>query len=155
MSDSSDTPQNESRQRAGSLDWCSWPLRDDRVRAATVIFGLLLTAVLVGFLSGRAFLGILAAGAIVLSMWRFFLPVAFEADHRGLSQRLLGRRRYIPWKAVKRHQICTAGVLLLSQRDDDRMAPLRGLYVPCDQNRQQLLDLLENYSVEAEHGQAS
>jgi len=149
MSTKTENSRTAARKGAASLDWRSWPLREDSLRAAAVIVGILLAAVLVGLLSGRALLGLAAAVAIGISMWRFFLPVVFEADHHGLSQRILGRHRHIPWKAVKRHRVCASGVLLFSQRDDDRMAPLRGIYVPWSQNRRRLLDLLDLHLADA------
>ena len=144
MSDHAGTQPEYAEEALPVLSWQSWPLREDRLRAALVLLGVLAAAVLVGWSCGRASLGLLAAGAIAVSMWRFFLPVCFEADHRGLSQWLFGRRRHIPWAVVSHHQICAAGVLLLSQVDD-HLAPLRGLYVPCADHREELLDLVDRH----------
>ncbi len=149
MTDQATALRTLAEQSTPPLGWRSWPLREDRAHAAMVLLGVLLVGVLVSLLSGRVFLGGLAAGVVALSMWRFFLPVVFEIDHRGLNQWLLGRRRHIPWTAVKRHQVCTAGVLLLSQKDEDRMCPLRGLYVPWSEHRQELLDFIEYHAAEA------
>jgi hypothetical protein len=145
MSDHAGTQPDYAVEALPVLSWQSWPLREDRLRAALVLLGVSAAAVLVGWSCGRASLGLLAAGAIAVSMWRFFLPVLFEADHRGLSQWLFGRRRYIPWSAVARHQICAAGVLLLLQVDDDHLAPLRGLYVPWADHHEELLGLVDQH----------
>ena len=145
MSDHAGTQPEYAEEALPVLSWQSWPLREDRLRAALVLLGVLAAAVLVGWSCGRASLGLLAGGVIAVSMWRFFLPVLFEADHRGLSQWLFGRRRYIPWAVVARHQVCTAGVLLLLQVDDDHLAPLRGLYVLWANHREELLGLVDQH----------
>ena len=145
MSDHAGTQPDYAEEALPTLSWQSWPLREDRLPSALVLLGVSAAAVLVGWSCGRASLGLLAAGAIAVSMWRFFLPVVFEADHRGLSQWLFGRRRHIPWAAVARHQICAAGVLLLWQVDDDHLAPLRGFYVPWADHREELLGLVDQH----------
>lgn len=150
MSDHADTQSQHAEEDLPTLSWQSWPLREDRLPSALVLLGVSAAAVLVGWSCGRASLGLLAAGAIAVSMWRFFLPVVFEADHRGLSQWLFGRRRHIPWAVVARHQVCAAGVLLLWQVDDDHLAPLRGFYVPWADHREELLGLV-NQHLRAEH----
>jgi hypothetical protein len=122
-----------------SLRWRSWPVCDHAVRAAAVVIGLLAAAVAVGWLSGRAYLGLLALAALAAALWRFFLPVAFELSGKGVDQELLGRRRRFPWHVIRRYEICSAGVLLLPDEDRSAMAPFRGLYLPWATHRDEVL----------------
>ena len=74
-----------------------------------------------------------------LSLWRFFLPVTFELNAEGVEQSLLGWQRRIPWAAIHRYEICKAGVLLFSQADRCPIDVMRGLYLPWEEHRDEVL----------------
>jgi hypothetical protein len=115
-----------------------------------VMVGLLAAAVAVGWLSGRAYLGLLALAAMAAALWRFFLPVVFELSGKGVSQQFLGRQRQIPWQAIRRYEVCSAGVLLLPDEDHSAMAPFRGLYLPWTTHREEVLAHLRHHVDRAE-----
>ena len=75
------------------IRWRSWPVRDEPGRGLLVTIGLVTLTVAIGWLSGEVYLALAALAALVVALWRFFLPVAFELSGEGVDQRLLGRRR--------------------------------------------------------------
>lgn len=127
------------------IRWRSWPVRDDAVRGLLVVAGLLIAAVLIGWLSGQAYLGLAALAALVVALWRFFLPVVFELGGDGVDQRFFGRRRRIPWQAIRRWEVRSAGVLLLPDEDRSAMASFRGLYLPWTTHRDEVLAHVRHY----------
>ncbi len=114
-------------------------MRDDTIRTALVIGGLLLAGVAIWLLTGRTYLAVLALAALAAALWRFFLPVVFELGEEGVSQSFLGRQRRIPWRAIGRYEVCAAGVLLLPDEDRSMMAPFRGLYIAFGNRRDEIL----------------
>ncbi len=120
-------------------------MRDDTVRASSLVVGLLVGAVLIRWLSGQTYLALMAVIALAVALWRFFLPVEFELNERGIDQRVFGRRRHVPWQAVQRYEVCSSGVLLLPDEDRSPMAPFRGLYLPWSDRRSEVLALVGHY----------
>ncbi len=118
---------------------------DDAARTALVVIGLLAAAVLVRWLSGQTHLAVMALIALAAALWRFFLPVEFELSERGVDQQIFGRRRRIPWQAIQRCEVGSAGVLLLPDEDRSGMAPFRGLYLPWSGRRGEVLTLIGHY----------
>jgi len=138
---SSTTEQNASPPEPPPVPirWRSWPLRDDMPRSSAVLAGLLAAGLLAGWLSGRAYLALLAMAALAAALWRVLLPVDFELNNEGVHQWVFGRYRRIPWRAVGRYEICRTGILLLPQPDDTALASFRGLYLPFQGHREEIL----------------
>jgi hypothetical protein len=103
------------------------------------------TAPCVAQLTGRSYLGAFALTALALSLWRFFLPVLFELNAGGVHQRILGRRRHVPWKSIHRCEIFADGVLLLPMADRCALDALRGLYLPWGGHRDEVLANVRYY----------
>ena len=118
-----------------------------------MVVGLLMAGVGVGWLSGEVYLGLAALAALAVALWRFFLPVVFELSEKGVDQRLLGRQRRIPWEAIGRHEVRSAGVLLLPHDDRSAMAPMRGLYLPWASRRDEVLAHVRHYLEHPERSQ--
>ena len=138
-------PTFHTQQSPPPLRWRSWPLRDAPVRALLVLGGLLVAGLAVGWFSGRVSLSLLAVAALAASLWRFFLPVVFELGGDGVDQWVFRRQRHIPWQAVRRYEICLAGVLLLPHEDLSAMAPFRGLYLPWTTHHDEVLAQVRHY----------
>ncbi len=139
-------PQPEVPQEPPApVRWRSWPAGERLARALAVVVGLLITVVVVGWLSGEAYLGLLAVAALVVALWRFFVPVVYELSGKGVDQRVLGRHRRIPWQAIRRWEVRSAGVLLLPHEDRSAMAPFRGLYLPWGAHREEVLAQVRHY----------
>jgi len=79
---------------------------------------------------GQWYMTLAAAVALIVSSWRYFMPVEFELNEQGVHQWCLGRRRSIPWHAIRGHRECISGVLLLPDDDHSLLASFRGLFVP-------------------------
>ncbi|MHC4178687.1 MAG: hypothetical protein ACYSWU_14345 [Planctomycetota bacterium] len=127
------------------IRWRSWPVRDDTGRGLLLVIGLLITAAAVGWLSAQVYLGLAALAALLMALWRFFLPVVFELSGEGVDQRLFGRQRRIPWQAIRRWEVRSAGVLMLPHEDRSAMAPFRGLYLPWTTHRDEVLAHVRHY----------
>lgn len=96
-------------------------------------------------LTGRIYLAVMAGAALAISLWRFFAPVTFELNADGVCQWALGRNWQIPWRAVHRYEVFADGVLLLPLADRCAIDALRGLYVPCNGHRDEVLANLTYY----------
>ena len=138
-------PSAMSPPPSAPLRWQSWPVRDDALRALLMAIGLLALGVAVRWLSGHTHLAVLAVLAVAAAAWRFFVPVTFELGETGVDCWIFGRRRHVPWEAIRRHEVGPDGVLLF--RDDARspLAPLRGLFIPWGTHRDEVLALFRRY----------
>jgi hypothetical protein len=145
MSNPSEGQPTISPEPPPPIRWRSWPVRDGGVRGLIVLIGLLIVAVVAGWLSGKAYMGLAALAALVVALWRFFLPVVFQLSREGVDQRLFGRQRCIPWHAIRRYEVRSAGVLLLPQEDRSAMAAFRGLYLPWTTHRDEVLAHVRHY----------
>jgi hypothetical protein len=128
-----------------SIVWRSWPLRDSFAGAASTLALLIAAGSGVRWITGQTHLAVLAVAVLVLALWRFFLPTAFELSSEGVSQWLLGRRRRIPWRAIRRYEICSSGVLLLPRADACPIDACRGLYLPWGPHRHEVLAHVRYY----------
>ena len=122
-----------------SLRWRSWPLRDEPLRASLVVLGLVAAGAILITCGVAAHMALLAVLALAITLWRIFVPVAFELNADGVNQTLLGQRRQLPWSAVRRYEVNAAGVLLLPHADRCSMDFFRGLYLPWNRHREELL----------------
>ncbi len=127
------------------LQWRSWPLVKSPARAAAVLAGIAAVGVLVWASVGSVPLALLAAAAMTASLWRFFLPVTFALSEQGVDQQVYGRRRRIPWRAIRRYQVGSAGVLLVPHGERTVMAPFRSLYLPWENHCDEVLAFMRHY----------
>ena len=140
-----DYPSPPAQAPPAAIRWQSWPLREHPLRTALVALGLLAVGVVVGWLTGRAHLAVLAVAALAVSAWRLFVPVVFELGEAGIDRRILGRRRHIPWEAIHRHEVGPDGLLLLADEDRSPLCHLRALYVPWGAHAAEVLAQLRHY----------
>lgn len=128
-----------------TLTWRCWPAREHAVGTLIVLAGLAAAGAGVRLLTGQTHLALFAVGVLGLALWRFFLPVAFELNPEGVDQWLLGRHRRVHWTAVRRYEVCSAGVLLLPFADRSAMDAFRGLYLPWGDHREAVLFQVRYY----------
>lgn len=126
-----------------SVRWRVWPLLDQPTRGVWVLAAAAFAGLLANWATGRPQLGVLVSLVLIAAVWRFFLPTSFELDRNGLNHRRLGHRRRISWKAIRGHEHCKAGVLLLPHTDACPMDHLRGIYLPWGENRAEVLAHIE------------
>jgi hypothetical protein len=128
-----------SRDPPPPVQWRCWPLRDKPWASIVVLSGLLAAGMGVRGLCAETHLAVLAAAALGLAMWRFFVPTWFELNEGGVHQWVLGRHRRIPWDRIFCHEVRATGVLLLPRADACPMDAFRGLYLPWGERRGDVL----------------
>ncbi|MBN2294457.1 MAG: hypothetical protein JXM70_18655 [Pirellulales bacterium] len=122
-----------------SARWRVWPLIDQPVWGVGLLVATTFVGLVTYWITGRPQLALLAIVVIAAAMWRFFLPTSFQLDRNGLEQIRFGYRRRVPWKSIRRHERCQTGVLLLPHSDDCPLDRLRGLFLPWNDNREEVL----------------
>jgi hypothetical protein len=131
-----------------SVQLVNWPLRDDGVRAWLMVTMFLAVAVVAASISRSPSMGLVVFAALALAAWRLWIPVRFEFSSNGVVQTVLGRRRRIPWAEFDRYEIRRHGVLLLADAETTPLGALRGLFVRWQNQRDELLELL-NFFINA------
>jgi hypothetical protein len=127
------------------IRWRSWPVARSPARSGLILLGVVMLGLLVWVSVGSWPLGLLAAAALVVTLWRFFTPVAFGLSEHGVDQWVYGRRLRIPWRAIRRYQVCSAGVLLVPHGERTIMAPFRSLYLPWEGHCDEVLAYMRHY----------
>ncbi|MDZ7616905.1 MAG: hypothetical protein U1E05_07875 [Patescibacteria group bacterium] len=127
------------------IRWRTWPLARSIKRSAALLLGIVAVALLVQVTVGSWSLALLALGAICVSLWRFLTPVTFGLSEHGVDQWIYGRRLRIPWRAIRRYQVCMAGVLIIPHGERTVMAPFRGLYLPWEGHCDEVLAYMHHY----------
>jgi len=127
------------------IRWRSWLLVRSPVRAAAVLLGVVAVGLVVWTATGSWLLGFLAPAAVLITLWRFFIPVTFGLNEHGVDQWVYGRRVRIPWRAIRSYQVCTAGVLLVPHSERTIMAPFRSLYLPWEGHQDEVLAYMRHY----------
>jgi hypothetical protein len=125
-----------------AVRWRSWPMVDSPLWTLIVLVGLVAVWLGVQQQTDSPQLASLSAGAIVLAMWKFFLPVTYELNGQGVHRWILGRHRRVLWATILAHQTCSSGVLLLPCADASPIDALRGLFVPWGAHRDEVARLI-------------
>ena len=123
-----------------SLRWRVWPAFEQPVRGALILFGLAFAGLIAQLVTGSPQLGFLVSAVLMAAIWRFFLPTSFELDRKGINQRHFGHSRRVPWKAIRHHERCDEGVLLLPHADVCPLDRLRGLFLPWGDYRRKVIE---------------
>jgi hypothetical protein len=80
-----------------------------------------------------------------LATWRYWLPVDFDLDASGITQRL-GRRRWrIPWTSVGGYTLRPQGVALWPTGADGLAAAARAIVIPWNGQRDALLAAIADH----------
>lgn len=123
----------------------NWPLRDDGPWAMLAVTLVLAVALGAMILSASPATGLLALLALVLAMWRLWIPVTFEFSPHGMTQEVLGRRRRIAWRSIGGYRVVRRGVWLLPHASELRIAAPRSLFVRGGPQLDTLLAVLAFY----------
>ena len=123
--------------------WRSWPLGDGGRQVWLLATVLAIVAAVVISTTGSPRWMTVSVVLVAAAAWRIFVPVVFELNALGVSQHLLGRIRRIPWSAIEYARIGREGVFF--SLDGAPLADLRGLYVPWESRRHEVLALVEYY----------
>jgi hypothetical protein len=107
--------------------------------------GLAAAGAVVHWLTGRTHLAVLAILVLALSLWQFFVPAGYEMDVRGVERRLFGRRRRIPWAAIRRYMIGRGGVTIVRHGDGRPTDALLATHLPWGNRREEVLGQIRYY----------
>jgi len=135
------------RQAPEEVTIDDWPLRDRPMGASlavTLAAGLAWLAV---WATGNVVVGAAIGVALLLTLWRTWLPMRYQLGSGGIVQTVLGWRRRIPWMAIRRYEPRSDGVLLFSDAAVVGFAPLRGLYLHCGGKREAVIAQLQHHLV--------
>lgn len=125
--------------------WRSWPLVERPLVSLALGAALAALGVGVWHAAGQVRLALAALAAVLVSLWRFFLPTTFELDADGVHEWRFGRHRHTPWSWIRRYQVCSAGVLLLPHDTPCPLDALRGLYLPWAEHREAVVAHVHYY----------
>ena len=127
------------------LQFSCWPLRDDGIWAWLALIGGGAVATGVGLGAQSLLLGILAALALNVSLWRIWMPVEYEIGPGGLIETVLGRRRRISWRLIGAYEISGRSVRLYPKAGSARLFASRSLYLRGGRHHSELCQLVEFY----------
>ena len=136
-------PISASRASPIPIVWRSWPLGDGGRQLWLLVLILSIVASTVGYTTDSPRWMVVSVLLVAAAAWRMFIPVVFELNALGISQHLLGRIRRIPWSAIEYARIGREGVFF--SLDGAPLADLRGLYVPWEGRRNEVLVAVEYY----------
>jgi hypothetical protein len=133
----------------------SWGLRDLGWYGWANLLLAAVVACAVGWLTGWPLAGWGVLALLLLSLWRFWLPIRFELGPHGITQTVLSRTTIIPWTAIRSYEVRRKGVLLFADAVLTPLSPLRALYLPWAGDREQVLGHIEYYLTTWTHGERS
>lgn len=120
------------------VTWRSWPLVDGGLKSwiwLAVIGALAWLAA--WFMASNAW-GAGVAAVLMLSVWRLFVPTAFELNADGLEQRVLRRWQRAPWRRFVRWESYPDGIYLFEAPARAASDLFDGIYLPLPSSRKRL-----------------
>lgn len=132
-----------------------WPIRDEPcLRWAWA--GLMLATLSATWIVTRGpWATALAGGAVLLSLWRLFVPARYEINGHGVRETCLGRQRRVSWRAIGDWELGRHGIYLYPRPESAAAAGSRSLYVPLGPHPEAVLRLLEHYMTEPQRGSSA
>jgi hypothetical protein len=129
-----------------TIQWVSWPLRDEPRRKTLLLFALVGLAVAVSAMMSL-FAALLAALLLFVLMGPYFLPTRCEVSERGVETRfpLFGRSR--SWDVYKRYAVMKDGVFLGTFAEPSRLDSFRGDFLRFHRgmDRERVLELVRRH----------
>jgi hypothetical protein len=124
----------------------NWTLVDHPSAGALLILLVIFSVAATMWFSGSVALSASCLVALVLALWRMWLPVRFELDSRGVQQILWGRRHFFPWSCIDHFQVDRRGVLLVPRREASRVPLASTLYIGGGGHQAELCHLVSFYA---------
>lgn len=120
----------------------AWPLREQGWRSLALVGALLIVGALVGQATGHWAPGLASVLLLFAVTWRFWLPVDFELDPLGITQRI-GRRSWrLRWTAIGGYEPRDDGARLWPAGASPLTAAARAISIPWDGQREAVLAIL-------------
>ncbi len=134
------------RSAPSELTWVVWPAREHLLRGLAVLAFIAIVSVAVYFaMESRVYAG-LAFFTLLVAVVPFYLPSSFRLDETGLEVDSLLGRRHKPWKALRAYFADgERGVLVSPVSRFGLAARTRGFYLPFQDNREQVMALVEKH----------
>ena len=145
MSTAASRPVRRAAALPRELRMQCWPLRDDGMWPWLALIGGGAIAAGVGLAVQSVLMGLLAAAALNLSLWRLWLPVEYELGPSGVYETVLSRRRKISWKLIGGYEISGRGVRLFPKHGATRMLASRWIYLRGGTRHEELCELVKFY----------
>lgn len=133
------------RQAPRDVQLRTWPLVDGEPLAWGCLLGAALLFGAAAYASSSVATGAVLAALVLMSVWRWWVPIHTEISAAGVTQRVLGRSRRIPWTAIGAIERRPQGLLILRGRGAAPLAALRGLYLPYRDHKADMLALVDFY----------
>ena len=131
---------------AEGVAWVVWPARAHLLRGLAVLAFILVISVCVYFaMDSQVYAGI-TFFTLIVAVSPFYLPTSFRVDETGILVDSLLGRRHKPWATLKAFfRDGERGVLLSPVARYNLPARTRGFYLPFQDNREQVLALVERH----------
>jgi len=120
-----------------------WPLRDQPWRSVVLLTIVGCASVLAARAAGNLWAGFAACLALIICLWRMWLPVEFEFSSRGVVQTYWGRQLRVPWRDIARVEFKERGLLLHATEDTTAVGYMRSIFVRYPPQSEQLRELIE------------
>lgn len=120
----------------------SWPARDSGWWTIVPAIAVGTLGGAIGTTVGHWLAGFLAALLVAASSWRYWLPVDFDLDATGVTQRLGHCRWRIPWAAVCGYAVLPHGAQLWPAAPGPLTAATRAVCIPWNGQREAVLAIL-------------
>jgi hypothetical protein len=127
------------------LDLWNWPLVHGGWRSWLIVAGTLAVGAAAGWVSASPLMGLLSTVAVMLSMWRFWLPVRYYIRGRGIVEEYLGRRHLIAWRSIKHCRLRKQGVVILFDDKQLLMDAFGAKYIEGRDQQEQLAAVINFY----------
>jgi len=126
----------------------NWPLRYEW-RMTSCLVGLSLVVFCVVATGASSVLLPLAVfTAILISLWRVWIPVSFELNSVGITQQVLRVQSFMPWTEFTYYEEYSSGVLLMRDSNPSPLARLSGSFIHWDGHRSEVLSFLDHHLVD-------
>jgi len=120
----------------------AWPLREQGWRSLALVSAFLIVGAIVGQATGHWGPGVASVLLLFGVSWRFWLPVDFELDPLGITQRI-GRRSWrLRWTAIGGYEAQAEGARLWLAGASPLTAAARAISIPWDGQREAVLAIL-------------
>jgi len=122
----------------------NWPLRRGGVGPWLLVLGCIAISIGVGAVSANRYAGLASILALMISLWRLWIPVTIELGPRGIIQTACGRSYRISWREFSRFRVLRRGVLLLVDPHPSPLDVFRGLFIRFDTQQNEMMAVV-NY----------
>jgi hypothetical protein len=122
-----------------------WPLVQQPIASLLALVLAGAASWVAGRAAGQWGVGLLVAGALAAATWQTWLPAHYHFSGNGVTRIVLGRRKVIPWSAIRHYTGRADRILLLPDAAVTPLSPLRGLSLRTGHQHEQVLANIEYF----------